>query len=233
MKVLLSDGTNIYYEIHGNKKNRTLIFLHGNMEDSSFFLNQINYFKDKYQVLVLDSRGHGKSGWGDLRAYSIKQMAKDLGELLNILKLKDYYIVGFSDGANIGMEFGSKQPERLKGLVLIGGNLRPTGMKLGVVLEIVKDYFLTIGLAEGFLTRKKLGLMLFEPKINFKEIELIKVPTLVMAGEFDLIKKSETLKIASLIKDSQVIFIEKGNHYFIYNKPNYSNKMLEDWINSV
>lgn len=233
MEAYLSDGTKIYYEIYGVKNNKTLIFLHGNMEDSSLFLNQIEEFKEKYQVLVIDSRGHGKSAWGNLEEYSIKKIVKDLGELIDSLKIVNYYIIGFSDGANIGMEFAISQPSELEGLVLVGGNLRPMGMKLSVVLDIVKEYILTFRRAEGLLARKKLGLMLFEPKIKFNDLRLIQVPTLVIAGEYDLIKKSETLRIGSLINSSKITIVKDANHFFIYNNSNIFNKMLEQWLNSV
>ena len=233
METFLTDGTKIYYEIYGHKKNMTLIFLHGNMEDSSFFSNQIKHFKEKFQVIVFDSRGHGKSDWGDLNIYSLKQMSKDLSELITLWELGNYFVIGFSDGANIGMEFAKGYREGLKGLVLVGGNLRLWGMKLGELLCIFKDYLLTFRLTGGLLERKKLGLMLFEPRFKVGDLDLIRIPTLVVAGEKDLIKRSETLRIGKLIRGSKTVFLKGEDHYFIYNNYNDFNKMLENWTYGV
>ena len=240
----MKDRARIHYEIYGNKNNRTLIFLHGNMEDSSFFKKQVDFFRDRYQVVVLDTRGHGKSDWGSCDSvsgskYRIRLLADDLLDLVVGLHLTDYIVIGFSDGANIAMEFASGRPAGLEGIVLIGGNLRPWGLKLGTLLEIWKEYILSFfqsfpsGFSEGAEIRKKLGLMLFEPRIRSQRLADISVPVLVLAGDRDLIRKRETLKIGRLIGGSKVVFVENANHYFIYINGDIANKMLEEWINSV
>lgn len=236
MKIKVKDGASIYYQTYGDKKNKTLVFLHGNMEDSSFFKEQVEYFSVSYHVVVLDTRGHGKSDWGRSLGsfkYNLRLLAEDLRELVLSLNLKKYTLVGFSDGANIAMEFASSGFEGLIGLVLIGGNLRPWGMKLGTLLEIFKDYIISYGKRNSIEKRKKLGLMLFEPRISTRRLTVIKVPTLVLAGANDLIRKRDTLRIGRLIKGSKVVIINEADHFFIYNNWNIFNKMLEQWLNSV
>jgi pimeloyl-ACP methyl ester carboxylesterase len=233
MELKVRDGARIYYETYGDKKNKTIIFLHGNMEDSSLFNKQVEHFSLKYHVIVPDTRGHGKSEWVISGRYNLKILAEDLQELVIGLELNNYIVVGFSDGANIAMEFATIVDEGLKGLVLVGGNLRPWGMKNGIILDIIKDYIKSYKNEDGGKNRRKLGLMLFEPRIEKKNLAVIKVPTLVLAGENDLIRKRETLKIGRYIKGSEVVFIENADHFFIYNKWDIFNKMLELWINSV
>jgi pimeloyl-ACP methyl ester carboxylesterase len=233
MELIVQDGARLYFETYGNKKNKTLIFLHGNMEDSSFFKKQVEHFSDKYHIVVPDTRGHGKSDWGFSGRYNLRLLAEDLQELVISLGLDDYIVVGFSDGANIAMEFAGFGVDGLKGLVLAGGNLRPWGMKNVVLIDIIKDYIKSYGSSEEKNTRRKLGLMLFEPRIDRSRLAFIKVPTLVLAGENDLIRKRETLKIGRYIKGSEVVFIKDADHFLIYNKWDIFNKMLEQWINSV
>lgn len=235
MELFTRDGASLYYQTYGNKENMTLIFLHGNMEDSSFFKKQVEHFSVKYHVVVPDTRGHGKSDWGtsDRSKYNLRLLAEDLKELVLWLNLDDFIIVGFSDGANIAMEFATISVVGLKGLVLAGGNLRPWGMKTSVILEIIKDYLKSHVSSDGENIRKKLGLMLFEPRIRSEDLERIEVSTLVLAGDNDLIRKSETLKIGNLIRNSKIVFINDADHFFIYNKWDIFNKMLEQWINSV
>ncbi len=235
MELIVRDGASLYYQTFGNKENMTLIFLHGNMEDSSFFKKQIEHFSLKYHLVVLDTRGHGKSGWGTSGSsrYNLRLLAEDLKELILWLNLDNFIVIGFSDGANIAMEFATISFEGLKGLVLAGGNLRPWGMKVSVILDIIKDYLKSYSSSEGENIRRKLGLMLFEPRLRSKNLKSIEVPTLVMAGDDDLIRKGETLKIGRLIRDSKTVFIKDADHFFIYNKWDIFNKMLEQWLNSV
>lgn len=235
MELFTRDVASLYYQTYGDKDNITLIFLHGNMEDSSFFKKQVEHFSEKYHVVLPDTRGHGKSEWGTFGGsrHNLRLLAEDLKELVLWLNLDNFIVVGFSDGANIAMEFAASGASGLKGLVLAGGNLRPWGMKFGVILDIIKDYLKSYFSSDGENTRRKLGLMLFEPRIKRKQLEKIELPTLVLAGDNDLIRKRETLRIGSYILDSKTMFVEDADHFLIYNKWDIFNKMLEQWINSV
>jgi pimeloyl-ACP methyl ester carboxylesterase len=111
---------NLYYKEKG--KGEVLVLLHGNSDNSNYFVNQIEYFKDQYRVIAIDTRGHGKSPRGDM-PFTISQFADDLNNFLNKLNIDKITLLGFSDGANIGMKFALKYPEKLNALILDGGNL--------------------------------------------------------------------------------------------------------------
>ena len=53
-----------------------LILLHGNGEDSTYFVNQIDEFSSYYRVLALDTRGHGQTPRGEA-SFTIRQFADD------------------------------------------------------------------------------------------------------------------------------------------------------------
>lgn len=95
----------LYHCEKGNKD--PFILLHGNGEDGTYFKHQIDYFSDKYRVITLDTRGHGKSQRGNA-PFTIKQFAKDLDGFMNYMGITKAIILGFSDGANIAMEFALK-----------------------------------------------------------------------------------------------------------------------------
>ena len=95
-----------------------LILLHGNGEDSSYFRHQIAHFQDRYRVIALDTRGHGKSPRGSA-PFTIRQFARDLLDFLEIHGIADAVLLGFSDGANIAMRFAMEHPERVKALIPI------------------------------------------------------------------------------------------------------------------
>lgn len=61
-----------------------LILLHGNGEDSGYFVHQIEYFKDRYQVIAIDTRGHGQSPRGE-KPFTIRQFAGDLHDFMDEL----------------------------------------------------------------------------------------------------------------------------------------------------
>ena len=105
-----------------------LILLHGNGEDSTYFVNQIDEFSPYYRVLALDTRGHGQTPRGEA-SFTIRQFADDLLVFLDRMNIQKANILGFSDGANIAMCFASKYPERVLKLVLNGGNLDTQGIE--------------------------------------------------------------------------------------------------------
>ena len=116
----------LHYQEKG--EGEPMILLHGNGEDGSYFAHQMDYFSRNYRVIVVDTRGHGQSPRGTA-PYTIAQFAEDLHDFMDELDISKAVILGFSDGANIAMKFVLKYPERIKALILNGGNLNPKGVK--------------------------------------------------------------------------------------------------------
>ena len=88
-------------------------------------------FLPDFQVILMDSRGHGRSRLSvhtALHGFSTEDMADDVIALLNHLHLSSVHLLGFSDGANIGLEIACKYPKRLKTLICISANASPDGL---------------------------------------------------------------------------------------------------------
>ena len=118
--VTVKDGTKIFYTIFGSGE--PVLFLHGNGGSSHFFQYQVASFKKAFQLVFLDSRGHGRStNCGDHLDFDL--MAEDTKESLDALGLHKVSIVGFSDGANLAMVFAARFPDYVQKLVLNSGNL--------------------------------------------------------------------------------------------------------------
>ena len=81
-----------------------LILLHGNGEDSTYFVHQIESFSKEYRVLALDTRGHGKTPRGTA-PFTIRQFAEDLCAFMDQHEIPKAHILGFSDGGNIALTF--------------------------------------------------------------------------------------------------------------------------------
>ena len=71
-----------------------LILLHGNGEDHSNFVAQIEYFSKQYRVIALDTRGHGLSPRGE-KPFTISQFADDLYDFMKELGIARANILGF------------------------------------------------------------------------------------------------------------------------------------------
>ncbi len=220
----------LHYQENG--QGEPLILLHGNGEDGSYFQHQTAYFCDRYRVIAVDTRGHGQSPRGGA-PFTIGQFARDLSDFMDAHSIPRAIILGFSDGANIAMKFALQWPDKVKALILNGGNLDPKGVKG------VPQFFIELGyrLAKPFAARspkarqnaEMLGLMVNDPNIAPGELSKIAAPTLVICGSRDLIKRSHSQTIADHIPNATLSVIP-GDH-FIANKQHAAfNRAVEDFL---
>lgn len=220
----------LYYQEKGSET--PFILLHGNSEDGNYFKSQIDFFSNNYRMIAVDTRGHGKSPRGDA-PFTMNQFVEDLSNLLKKLELSQVILLGFSDGANIAMKFAIKYPERIKALILNGGNLNTKGVKRTTQVFIELGYKITKMFSKKSEDAKRnmelLGLMVNEPNIKIEEIHSIKLPTLVIAGENDIIKESHTREIADNIPNAKLSII-KGNHFIANKESKAFNQEVEKFL---
>lgn len=223
----------LYYREKGNKE--PFILLHGNGEDGSYFENQIDYFSDKYRVIALDTRGHGKSPRGNA-PFTIEQFSRDLYDFMTGLKISNAIILGFSDGANIAMKFAIKHSNMVKALILNGGNLNSKGVKRTTQIPIEMGYRIASRFASKSPDAKRnaemLGLMVNEPNISPAELSKITAPTLVICGKRDMIKESHTKEIAVNIPSAKLSII-KGNHFIANKRAAAFNKEIDAFLKEI
>ena len=205
-----------------------LILLHGNGENCDYFAGQIDEFAQYYHVYALDTRGHGKTPRGDT-PFTIRQFADDLLAFMDAHSIDKAHVLGFSDGGNIAMIFAMKYPERVLRLILDGANLDAKGVKPSIQIPIEIGYRFAKMFAKKSAEARKhaelLGLMVNDPNVRPEELSAITAKTLVIAGNKDMIKESQTRLIASNIRDSQLVIL-KGDHFIANKHPEAFNRAV-------
>ena len=194
-----------------------LLLLHGNGEDGTYFVHQVEEFSRDFTVYAIDTRGHGQSPRGGA-PFTISQFADDLLAFMDRQGPPRADILGFSDGGNIALTFALRHPERVNRLILNGANLDPKGVKPLVQLPIVLGYhFASLSKSPKAKARAELlGLMVNEPHIDPAELGKLSMPVLVIAGTRDMIRENHTRLIANRIPNARLVLIP-GDH-FIANK---------------
>ena len=209
-----------------------LVLLHGNGEDGSYFVHQTACFAPHYRVIAVDTRGHGQSPRGTA-PFTLEQFAEDLKGFLDSRGLERVYLLGFSDGANVALLFALRYPAYVRALILNGGNLNPGGVKPLVQMPICIGYAITCLCArfgKGAVPKKELlGLMVTQPHIDPAELSAIRCPTLVIAGDRDLIKESHTRLIHASIPGA-ALSILPGDHFVAHKNPEVFNRAVEDFL---
>jgi pimeloyl-ACP methyl ester carboxylesterase len=230
---VLSEDAQLHYQSHGT--GTAFVMLHGSMQDKSYFDRQIEYFSNRFRVITIDSRGHGKSTFGE-KPLTIDVMANDIINVMEQLCIKKAILLGFSDGGNIALQLALKQPERLYALVVIGANFHPDGLK--PMMHMTANIFYHLSKLLAFIEffskmSQKLFLIVKEPVIDAKQLRMIDVPTLLVAGQYDLIKESHTRKLAELIPNATLKIVKGAGHLLINRKPAEINVLLAGFVDSI
>ncbi|MGI5825562.1 MAG: alpha/beta fold hydrolase [Bacillota bacterium] len=226
----------IYFRIYGEGK-ETVVFLHGNGENWQCFRKQIVPFVEAgYQVLLIDSRGHGHSGFNYRKKLTLELMADDVYRVLKFLNLSKVHLVGFSDGGNILLSMLQNHPECIKKAVLAGANFYPKGMKISyhflTVMGWMIMWFMGIFVAGRRKNRQIMSLMVRQPKFKPSAFNNIDVPVLVMAGDEDMIKTRHTLLVKESFPNSQIAIIKDSDHFIFYRQPEVVNAEIIKFIQS-
>lgn len=205
------NGVTLYYEVSGSGP--AIVFVHGNAQDHRIFLETAQKLSQNYTVYLLDSRCHGKSS--RVKKLGYEEMAKDVAEFTKKLDLKDPYFCGYSDGGIIGLLLGIRYPGLFKKLILCGANSHPQGMK--------RLWLKLFALTEKFTFDHRRSMIQTEPRITSKELGRISAPTMILAGQWDMVKEAHTRYLASNIRHSILRILPREGHgtYIVHSEKLY------------
>jgi len=120
---LLLDGAEIYVEVHGDKTAPPLVFLHGGLGTMRDFNGILPLFKQRFRLIGIDSRGHGKSTL-DTARMSYERLQLDTIGVLKYLGVDRYSVVGFSDGGITALRMAAAAGSKIDKLVAVGTEMR-------------------------------------------------------------------------------------------------------------
>lgn len=119
----------LYYKKYTTNPNRDwVIFIHGAGGSSSIWFQQLKAFKQVFNVLLIDLRGHGKSK-GALQLYyeedyTFDDISRDVLEVLDHLTIKKAHFIGVSLGTIVIRNLSELAPDRVKSAILCGAITR-------------------------------------------------------------------------------------------------------------
>jgi pimeloyl-ACP methyl ester carboxylesterase len=219
------NGIRIWYATFGS--GAPVILLHGGLANSNYWGELVPALAPHYRTIVMDSRGHGRSS-RDAQPYGYDLMASDVLALMDFLKVDKATIVGWSDGAIIGLYIAIHHPERLSKLFAFAANSDPSGVK-DVNQSPVFTSFIARARTEydsflAAITR------MWETQPNWTADDLagIKVPTWIVDADHDeAIKRENTLFMANYIPDSGLLIEPDVSHFaFLQDREQFNVDVL-------
>ena len=225
------NGIKLWYATFGHGE--PVVMIHGGLANSNYWAHQVEALQDRYRVIVLDSRGHGRSS-RDAQPYGYDLMASDVIALMDYLKIDKAAIVGWSDGAIIGLDIAMKNPDRVSGLFAFAANSDPSGVadisKSDVFNAFVaragEEYKLlspTPGEYNAFVDEIK-KMWDTQPKWTAADLAKIKTPTWIVDGDRDeAIKRENTEFMAASIANAGLLIQPQVSHFSFLQDPRQFN----------
>jgi pimeloyl-ACP methyl ester carboxylesterase len=213
----------LYYAIYNEHGKDPVILLHGGFVSSDEWGFEVPLLSKKHKVIVVDSRGHGRSTLGSL-PLTYNLMSSDVLQLMDQLKIDKASIVGWSDGGIIGMILAIHHPERINKLFTYGSNYNLSGYKdepsdtsltKRFMARATANYRKLSSTPDNFDKLKAaLGKMYStEPNLNPADLKTIKVPTVIACGQYEQFIKAEHFKeLSDLIPSAKLIMIPNVSH---------------------
>lgn len=248
-KNIIVNDNRITFLDENDSSSNVVIFIHGSGATKHTWMNQISSDLNGYRKIALDLPGHGESTGSGLTSIELySSFIKSFTEKLN---LKNIVLAGHSMGGAIVQNFALNYPDKVKAVVLAG-----TGAKLKVHQDILKQTLENINYAQNLaycehtdkkiieqaeiefnFTSEKVRYNDFLACNNFDVMEKVKnitAKTLVIVGNCD---KLTPLKYAfylqTQIKGSTLKIIENAGHMSMWEKPDYFNCTLNDFLGSI
>jgi proline iminopeptidase len=117
----VGDGHSIYFERHGTKGAKPVVFLHGGPGGGITPIQSRLFDPDRYDILLFDQRGCGKSmPNANLEANTTWHLVADIERLREMVGVDKWQVFGGSWGSTLGLAYAETHPERVSELLLRG-----------------------------------------------------------------------------------------------------------------
>lgn len=99
--VTTTDSTKIRVDVHGH--GQPILLVHGWTMSSRFWRRQLP-LADRFQLITMDLRGHGRSP-AVLRGNTMDRYARDVRDVIRALHLQQVFLAGWSLGGTVVMDY--------------------------------------------------------------------------------------------------------------------------------
>jgi len=239
----------IHYEVVGNPDGETIIFHHGNGNTGHNWidLGYADRLGDDFQLVLIDSRGYGKSSKPhDPAAYSLKSRAQDTIAVLDDLKFDKVHCLGGSVGGSMCFILARFFPERFKSFIFatpyfiqFDDNCKKALVEGSAaclqVLENKYGKFEKSFIRQTFLANDAKALLAANTSEWFDYhdyIQYVKVPSMIYAGSEE-VSVPALRELATQLPDCELHVIPNTAHAEAYWDGSVNAPLIRDFVNKV
>lgn len=258
-RICEANGIDVNYLRTGGDK-PPVILLHGLMLNGACWTPLARALEKDYDVIMPDARGHGNSSAPD-HGYRYHDLAADIVSLIDALGLTTPVLLGHSMGGMTAAVVASRNPKRLRGLVLVDPTFLTPQRQREVHESDVADQHRRIlkGPREDFLdeirvrhsrrscevielfaqARFQTSIHAFEvltpPNPDYMQlINTLDVPGLLVVGDVGSVVTLEMVaELAGLNQRLEVVQIEEAGHGVPYDQPERFSAVVQTFLRSL
>lgn len=240
------EGARIWYAEVG--KGSPVVLLHGGSASSDTWGNQVPaLIASRHRVILVDSRGHGRSTLGEL-PLSYELMESDVIAVMDELHIDVAAVVGWSDGANIGLVMAMKHPSRLSALYAFGANMdtRPGSVKPDASTQpvlselgprLAQDFARVSPIPGGFaaLNAAVRTMQAKQPDYTAAQLAAIRGPKIMISeGEHEeFITEAHTRYLAQTIPGACLVILRGVSHFAPWQAPEEFNRSVLSFLDGA
>jgi pimeloyl-ACP methyl ester carboxylesterase len=232
-----------YYEVNGSGD--PLILLHGGMCTAETFDGQTPALAEHFRVYLPERRAHGRTA--DVPGpITYEIMAQDTIAFIEAVGIGRAHLVGWSDGALVGLLVALWRPELVGKLVLMAQNVNWEGMRpeLASFAGHMTKAMVPPNLKQAYealspdgpdhldaVLHKMLALWNTDPAFPLSDLERISAPALVLAADDDITLSIEhAAAMQRALPDSQLAVVPGASHAVPMEKPELVNRLILDFL---
>lgn len=235
------NGIHLFYATIGSGP--PVVLLHGGLANSDYWGNQVRALAPAHRVILVDTRGHGRSS-RSAAPFGYDLMTDDVVALLDMLHIKRADIVGWSDGAIIGIDMALRHKDRVGRVFAFGANTNLAGLNFDVeknpnfaafVKRAAGDYKRLSPTPTEFDAFNTQISQMWDTQPNWTDAQLktITTPIEIADGEHDEgIKLDHTIYMAHTIPHASLLILPNASHFAFLQDPALFNAAMLEFIDA-
>lgn len=219
------NGIRMYYEVHGRPDGVPLVLLHGGGSTIDVTYGRVlPFFAGHRKVIAIEEQGHGRTT--DRNApVRFETSADDVAALLQHLQVQQADVLGFSNGASVALQVAIRHPQLVRKLVFASSMTKRDGAQsqfwefmqqadFSNMPQPLKDAFLRVNPDERQLRSmhdKDAARMQNFEDLPDALVRSVRVPTLIVLGDRDIVKLEHAVELTRLIAGSRLLVLPGGH----------------------
>ena len=223
------NGIRMYYEVHGRADGVPVLLLPGGGSTiDTTFSRLIPALASSHRLIAIEEQGHGRTSGRD-QPVTFESSADDVAALVRALGLDTVDILGFSNGATVGLQVAIRHPTLVRKLVFASGLTTRDGAipqlwefmataDISNMPQALKDAFLTVNPDERLLKvmhDKDAQRMREFADIGDDLVRSVRAAVLIVAGDRDIVRLEHALELSRQIPGGRLLVLPAGHGDYI------------------